>query len=73
MSAALSPGASKEEGEVQEALPEAKVSRKKLRRGEGQTLVPTSYQLPYAPIPPIDTSPADIFLLEMIKDAMYWR
>jgi hypothetical protein len=73
-STVLSPRASKEEGEVQEALPETKVSRKKLRRGEGQTPVPTSYQLPQelpqAPTPPIDTSLADVFLLETIEDAV---
>jgi hypothetical protein len=45
MSVAPSPRASKEEGEVQEALPETKASRKK-PRGEGQIPVPTSYQLP---------------------------
>jgi hypothetical protein len=74
MSAAPSPRASKEEGEVQEAPPKTKVSRKKPRRGEGQTLVPTSYQLlqelPHAPTPPIDTSPVDVFLSETIEDAV---
>jgi hypothetical protein len=73
-STAPSPRASKEEGEVQEAPPETKVSRKKPRRGEGQTPVPTSYQLPQelprAPTPPIDTSPADVFLSETIEDAV---
>ena len=51
--------------------PPPKALMKKLRRGEGQTLVPTTYvmptSLPHAPTPPIDTSPEQPMLSETIK------
>ena len=72
--------AAKEEGEVQEPPTEPKTGKRKPRRGEGQTPVPTSYDLPgslpRAPEPPIDTSPDDIFLSETIEDTVdddRWR
>ena len=51
--------------------PPPKASMRKLRQGEGQTLVPTTYimptSLPHAPTPPIDTSPEQPMLSETLE------